>query len=201
MNRHLFLFLGLALTLLAGGCVVSEQPLSAIGEAKPDTRLTGRWRNTDRDADEKKPEMDGKKEPEIAQISFDEHGVGHAQEVDQDGKVGMEFLRFFITRSEKNTYLNIQDPSTNSSGYFFYKYRVSDDGKVLQLWSVRDEVLTDAVKTGQLKGKLDVHPPGKTSSLESYTLLQDSSDKLLSFIESKPEKTMLDKPMTLGKVN
>ena len=200
MNRYLCLFIGLVLTLFAGGCVVSEQPLSTISEAKPDPRLTGQWHKVEGDAGEKKAEINDKEKPEIAQISFDGHGVGHAQNVEKDGKLGLEILRFFVTRTERNTFLNIQDPSGDFSGYYFFKYQVSEDGKELKLWSVHDFVLVDAVKAGQLKGKLDVHPPGKNSSLDKYTLLQDSPDKILSFIEAKTESAIYDRPMTLEKV-
>lgn len=191
--------LGLALLLAAGGCVLSEQPLSAVKDARPDPQLVGQWQMHDKSPTGKNPAKTGPDDGPV-KVSFDERGIGHGAVV-KDGVVGPESARFFITRTGHHAFLNVQDPASHSQNYRFYKYRVSDDGKSVQLWSLRPDPFDAAIKAGQLKGKLDFEPQGDPSTKGSHTLLQDPSEKILRFIESKPDQEIFEDSMSFEKIN
>ena len=171
---------GIALLLL-NGCVRSEQPLSAAQEAKPDLRLVGTWH--------------GEKEPDAksdCRISFDAQGHGHFLGKAEDGswKPAESAASFFVTRTEKSSYINalIPDDDNQPAGpahYTFFRYTVADDGKTLHLWTTKLGTFQKAVRESKLKGRLDeAKDPGKPE--DKSVLLQDSSDAILRFIEALP---------------
>ena len=200
MNRGVLVFLG-GWLLVLGGCVMSERPLSAMQEARPDTRLVGRWHEKDGTA----PKAGTKREPHdvvALEVSFDPRGLGQAVAVQRDGTVQPEPTRFFVTRTARNAFLNVQYHDNGSHLlYRFYKYRVAKNGRSVQLWSLRADPFDAAIKAGALRGKLDAEDRGDGHDGGLiYTRLQDSSERILHFLESKPEKEIFEESITVEKV-
>ena len=191
--------LWLALLLLASGCVRSEQPLSDAKDARADLRLAGQWRARDKPQtgvriDEATPK------DRLLKVSFDEHGVGHAEFL-EEGVAKPGNIQFFVTRTSRQAFLNVQEPGLSPPLYHLFKYQVSDGGRSVQLWSLRTAFFEAAIKENRLKGKISVDPPGDDpGSGGTYTLLQDASDKVLRVIELKPEQEMFTDLLSLEKV-
>lgn len=202
MNRCLLVLSGLALLML-GGCVRSEQPLSAMKDARPDERLVGQWRSHDPASSAAKRNRRAAPAEDV-RISFDAQGVGHVFPVLKNAHTGPEQTRFFVTRTAKNTFLNVENPEPDSRPlYEFYKYRVSQNQRTLHLWSLQAERFEAAVKAGQILGKLNVAGSprkGNGNSIGNYTLLQGSPEQILSFIELQPAEKVFTKFIDLERV-
>ena len=191
-----FLTITLALGLLTGGCVRSEQPLSTRAAARPDPRLVGTWHAV------------GKNDGGLkdVQASFDQRGIGHLLIAADNSNFAPspDLPEFFVTRTQRNSYLNVRLRDDARKGfhwrskhYKFYKYQFSRDQKTVRLWSLRADPFERAITAGKLKGVLAKDDHG---SQDSSTTLQDSSEAILSFIESTPDGEIFEKYGTFRRV-
>ena len=179
-----------------GGCVTSDQPLSAIKESKPDLRLVGRWHT---DSDELG--TSGGKGQDV-RLTFDEHGQGcmAIQQADGSWNPDSSLPNFFVTRTPQASYLNLYDSpgkkepdaASDHGKFLFIKYRISDDQKTLTYWTSNTKFFQQAVAAGKIKGKIK----DATGKLNDDVLLLDSSEALLHFVESSPETEVYTAPGT-----
>ena len=186
--------------LTCGGCVTSDQPLSAIKEAKPDLRLVGHWHT---DSDELGT-SGGKGQD--ARITFDEHGQGcmAIQQADGSWNPGSNFPNFFVTRTAKASYLNLYNPlhkkepdaAPEHGKYLLIKYRLSDDQKTLTYWTLNTKFFQQAVADGKLKGRIK----DKHGKVQDDVVLLDSSEAMLHFIELSLEADIYTGPATATRV-
>ena len=188
------------LGLLAAGCVDSEQPLGARTDARADPRLVGTWHleNADKPVDPA--------DKSAGRITFDEHGIGRFEDVGmEEGKSKQDPMDFFVTRTERLSFLNVLNPGTPTAAhpqppktYVLLKYIVSPDGKSVELWMLRAETLKPPINAGKLKGYIN---KDSDHSLADGVTLQDSAENILKFIESNPEKEVFEKFGTLRKLD
>ncbi len=191
------IFLAVTLGLTLAACVDSPQPLSARAKAQPDPRLVGKWRPH--------PKTGSDTKLDVSRVSFDEHGIGYAEDLDADGGPKKEPMRFFVTRTEKDSYLNVQiadDPSDesppgDSKPYVILRYQVSDDLKSVQLWCLNPDAIERAIKAGQIKGSV----VKEETSLDNGVHLQDSAENIEKFFASKPAGEIFQELATAEKVD
>lgn len=166
--------------LLIGGCVLSEQPLSAIQDAQPDLRLVGTWHE--------ESETESKQD---IRVSYDPQGLGHLSKKTGSNPSPSKpnDVTFFVTKTDKASYLNVlilDGDKQNEKGkhYQFYKYTVSEDQKILHLWTTKIPTFQKAVRESKLKGQLE-SADGSNPEQQSV-VLQDSSEAILRFLETLP---------------
>jgi hypothetical protein len=185
-----------AILLLLAGCasVESEKPLSSPKLAFRDPRLEGLWR----------PE--GKGASGYLYIAYRaKSGIGSVMSIDQDGGdgIGTSQYDFFVTRSGKRNYVNLSHGTSRGEGeihadrsghYLFVEYRFSWRGQLI--YSIMNpNLFTKAVESGQLKGKV-TYDENKNSD----TLLKDSPERILKFIESCKQADIFVEPSTCDKI-
>ncbi len=193
-----------ALLLLSGCFVTTEQPLSDPNHAQPDPALVGTWRSTLKERDQTP-----------ARIRFDERGQGHFEEKAGGGhwKTVRGEERFFVTRTANDTYFNVAvtDPAhpkknRKKSVYQFLKYRVSDDGKKLTIWTAKSLGFRQAVVAGKLQGYIDksenaTRKAGRRDDSLDDVALRDSPAAILRFIESRPTAELFDEANVLQRID
>jgi hypothetical protein len=131
----------LAAAMALGGCLAeSEQPIAAANPEKNDPRLWGSWILE---------EEDGyliahvfATEADKLRISLAEHGV--------EGLGDVSTYDAHVTNLPSGDYLNVVGPETED-GYLFVKYKVEGTDQ-LQVWSMENDTLVQAVKDGKLPG-------------------------------------------------
>ncbi len=141
----------------------------------------------------------------VARVSFDEHGVGYAEDLDAENSPKKEPVRFFVTHTEKDAFLNVQlpdDPADKGhpgsfKPYVILRYRVSDDLKSVQLWCLKPDAIEQAINAGQIKGQVvkDEH------SLANGVHLQDSAENIERFFAAKPGEEIFQDFATFEKVD
>ena len=188
------------LGLLAAGCVDSEQPLSARANAKADPHLVGTWHleNVDKPADPA--------DKSAGRITFDEHGIGRMEDIGaEEGKPKDEPMEFFVTRTEKFSFLNVLVSNKPTPAhpapyktYMLLKYVVSPDGKSVELQALRVETLEPLINAGKLKGYIN---KDDDHSMRHGVTLQDSAENILKFIDSNPDEEVFEKFGTLRKLD
>ena len=190
---YVLAFLG-TLALLSDGCLYLEQPLSARADAKPDPRLVGTWRVDGPNKTTGKATLPDQK-PSICCVTFDEHGIGHLQIIDQHPELKGS-LGFFVTHTAKASYINaltFGDPGQpgEAKQYLFFKYSVSEDGRTLHLWMFKIPPFQRALQEGKLKGQF-TKGDGHKAEVDTV-VLQDSPEATLNFLDSLPdEKSFAD---------
>lgn len=176
----------LAFPFLVSGCssVESVHPLSSPRTAVHDDRLGGLWAVADNKGNVS----------EYLYVNFGSGGSGKLMTFGgfEDGELDRSQFDFFVTRTAKHNYLNLSRGITTVNGqthidhtgrYTFVEYHFSWRGQLVYS-NVDGPGLVTAVQSGKLKGK--VTSDSKSNSTD--TLLKDSSEHILGFIESsKPQ--------------
>ena len=156
----------LLLALLSSSCgrVRVTSPLSDPEKAQPDERLCGMW----------KPENKGDNAPDAAFLLIGKVGrqdvpagimKAMAMEIDKNNKLRDISVYFFTTPAADDTYANlfleeVVDPANSPvwnkksmRSFLLYKYKAEEDK--LTIWSMNDDAVEDAVRSGQVKGKIE----------------------------------------------
>ena len=141
----------------------------------------------------------------VARVSFDEHGIGYAEDLDAEGGPKKEPIRFFVTRTENDAFLNVQIPDDPADKghpggfrpYVILRYRVADDLRSVQLWWLKPDTIERAINAGQIKGRVvkDEH------SLANGIHLEDSAENIEKFLASKPDGEIFQDFATFEKVD
>lgn len=186
-----FMSLLLALGLSSCGWVRVTSPLSDPEKARPDERLCGMWKATERD--------------EFSSYSaflfigkVGRQGVpagimeAMAMETDANKSVRDMSLYFFTTSAADDRYANFfleeainpdKTPAWNKKNmrsFVLYKYKVEEDK--LTIWGMNDDGVEDAVRSGQVKGKIE---EGNTKTVT----LTDGED-LLRYLKGGGDKKL-----------
>ncbi len=123
-------------TLLLAGCpLVSDLPLSDPATARIDEALVGMWKAQDPDSGEWR---------RLTFLPFDEHelvGIAPADKADE-----VDAFRVFTTRIDGESFLNIRELGTGSSGWYLLRYVM--DGKRLVMTLVDDGLFKDRTFAG-----------------------------------------------------
>jgi hypothetical protein len=189
----------LAIPLLLAGCntLESVKPLSSPQSATPDRRLEGLW-----------TDASSKNSSGYVYIAYPASGPGSLMMLGKDNDKGLQTLgyTFFVTRTPLHNYLNLshlvetsegKTHTDNSDLYSFVEYHFSPAGHLVYS-TVGGEAFSKAVESGRLKGKVTRDPKTKSPT---GTTLTDSSERILSFIESaKPTEVFEQQPQTLEKI-
>jgi hypothetical protein len=178
--RLSFLILPAALLFLAGcSSVESVKPLSSPRAAVPDHRLEGLWGSTDKGSSG------------YIYIAYPAHiGTGSLMAFGQNDKRGIGKYEedFFVTRTAKHNYMNMNHTVIHTDGevhldrsghYSFAAYHFTLRGQLVYAMANPD-AFAKAVQTGKLRGKLTYDKNKNVTD----TLLKDSSERILAFIES-----------------
>jgi hypothetical protein len=185
----------LALVPLLPACstVESEKPLSPPAAALPDKRLEGIWR------------QDGTP-PSYVYITYGPGGRGSMLSFGRDDQ-GIESTtcNFFVTRTPQGQYLNLSNRVYVLHGhihrdhpgtYTFDAYHLSWWGGQLTIGTLDGPGFSAAVAQHKLRGVSIVDKKGNTTD----TLLRDSSERILNFIESSKPADMVGTSETMRKL-
>ena len=116
----------------------------------------------------------------------------------------MSFYKMYPTTIGKNQYMNVRQSvpdelKTSERGkelelrdYFFVRYRISEKG-ILKIWIMMDDEVREAVKKGQLKGKI--------KKGDGDVLITDTSENIIKFIEADHKKDIFELIFTFKKFN
>jgi hypothetical protein len=176
----------LAACLLFAGCstgVVSKNPLSSPKAAIADPRLEGLWRARDGSCYEYFAFGNHSNRGDNLLLRFEKSG-------NQLGSSNS--MKFFVTRTKAHSYLNMnhdygrdgneEKPSLNQDDYTFLEYYFSKRGDLV-VSEPNDDLFKTAVKDGKLQGQVS-----DKDSWGPNPYLTDSSDHILTFIESSDPK-------------
>jgi hypothetical protein len=188
------------ISLLMPACTVleSKKPLSSPDQAVSDRQLEGLWRTS------------GNQDRTYVYIAYGSKGIGSMMifgKIKDKDNPGLDFhlQDFFVTRTAKHRYLNLThaiyrnsfgaqlSPSTT---YTFMAYQFSRTGRLVVSMS-NDNVFTDAIQSGKLRGTIK----GDLGSFTNGAVIEDSSDHILSFIESPKPNPIFIKVWTLTKIS
>ena len=188
----------LAIFPLMTGCVTveSKNPLSSPRLAVPDKRLEGLWRNGD-----------GKAGSGYLYIAYRPHGEASVLSFGPDDKSGIGTMQydFFVTHGPKHDYLNLSHAVDHMQGaihrdrsgnYTFVEYHFTWLGQLVYR-QVEGGTFSQAVEHGKLRGKLTYDK--KTKGVTN-TLLTDSSEHILKFIESSKPEDVLGAPQKYSRI-
>lgn len=178
--RLAFLILPAAFMLLCGCAPVeSEKPLSSPQTALRDPRLEGLWRSDEKDSSG------------YLYVAYRGHGgIGSLMSFGKDDTDGIGSYRadFFATHTAKRDYVNLNhqvahmngDEQTDRSGHYsFAEYHFTLRGQLVYS-TVTGEAFAKAVEAGKLKGNVTYDKNKNVTG----TLLKDSAEHILAFIES-----------------
>ncbi|MGA3170294.1 MAG: hypothetical protein ABSE62_04705 [Chthoniobacteraceae bacterium] len=171
-------------SLLFTGCesLYSDRPLAPVSTAVRDTRLEGMW-------------YSGKKSDDgYLYIAYRTGNMGSLLAVSKDDKKGVTTTGcdFFVTRTQKSSYINLMQVSTDGVKndqtpklWFFVKYRYGWNGDLIG-WSIGGKAFVSAVKSGKL--------PGSVDSNNVVTVKGAPPGSLLSVIENSNPKDVFEQP-------
>lgn len=178
-----FLF-AVSLLLSACGVVVSDKPLSSPRYSDRDPRLEGLWR------------VEEQKNVSYFYVVYGPDAHGSILSFGRDEK-GLDAIScdFFVTRTLKHSYMNLSLEGEARRGhvkrittkqYMFAEYHFSGSGKLVTSL-IGGESFSRAIKQGKLHGKTDKY---------SNSTLHDTSERVLTFIETSRPKDVLEKSPT-----
>lgn len=167
-NYSLILYSTLAICLLICSCVSSVNPISSPKTAKPDLALVGEW--TDQNGNKSgHARIYVTRSPWMRALSLEAKGK------DKNGTV--EPMMFFPSTLGNDRFLNCLSDEKSSDKLFnyytFYRYEISR-GHIFRLWMLSQNPVINAVRSGELKGKII----GKSESV----VIEDSSEHIRAFI-------------------
>lgn len=182
-------------SLILTACVPeSENPISDPAKATVDKRLLGVWAG----------KMSGEKEDQYIHFVEAENSITEVVLVSHQKKrgPGVSFYKMYPTTIGKNQYMNVkssvpddlkspeQVKKLESHGYFFTRYRISEKG-ILKIWIMMDEEVSEAVKNGQLKGKI--------AKGDGDVTITDTRENIIKFIEADHKKDIFELIFTFQK--
>jgi hypothetical protein len=188
----------LAILPLMTGCVTveSKNPLSPPRLAVADKRLEGLWRN-----DDKQPGSG------YLYIAYRPHDGGSVMFFGPDDTSGIGTMQydFFVTRGMKDDYLNLSHAvyhlqgatqRDRSGNYTFAEYHFTWLGQLIYR-QVEGDAFSKAVEGGKLRGKLTYDK--KTHGVTN-TLLTDTSERVLGFMESSKPEDVFGTPQKYSRI-
>jgi hypothetical protein len=183
------------LVLLSSCGLQSDKPLLSPRYAERDVRLEGLWRS------------DTEQGPAYFYIAYGTTARGSILFFGKDKNgLSTQSWEFFVIRTAKHAYLNIELASIKSTGvtaarekvrlhptgYTFMEYHFSWTGQ-LALSAVGGQSFANAVQQGKLHGK--------TGLFSDTEIRHERPGRLLAFIEaSKPEDVFMKPPWTAKKI-
>lgn len=179
------------ITILLSACcpMVSINPLSP--PAGLDKRLEGVWKLDSKEGYEVYLHIGEKSENIMLALS-----VEHKE----DGKLDIINIPFFLSKTNKNNYLNlrlehlVKEVAEENKGFIFLKY-VFADNKTLLLYQLDQQLIISAIQGNKLKGKLIYKkkkaPKGTKSDATASqktincVVITDTSNNMINFFESR----------------
>ncbi len=188
----------LLLALFLPACVPeSESPISDPAKATVDKRLLGVWAG----------KMIGEKEDQYIHFVEAENSITEVVLVTHQKKrgPGVSFYEMYPTVIGKKQYMNVkssvhddlktpeQVKEMESHGYFFTRYQITKKG-ILKIWIMMDEEVREAVKKGQLKGKI-------ARGGEGDVTITDTRENIIKYIEADHKKDIFELIFIFNKVD
>jgi hypothetical protein len=137
-------------------------------------------------------------------IAYGTKGEGSIVDFGKDDSGALSMSSdFFVTRTGKHEYLNLSNRMVSGHGhaqtdhpgtYTFTEVRFTWLGRLV-MTSVDGDGFAKAVKEGRLKGRVTEDKNGVTD-----TLLKDSGERILGFIEGAKAGDVLGTPVRFGKI-
>ena len=186
MKKLSFLFaLGLLISL-AGCLPVSQNPLTSVENATPDSRLAGVWY--------------GKSGADEIFLHFVPGTAAQMEivEVDHEKKGAAHTLLYTALPSTLGAerYLSVREGKDKP--YYLIHYKVAD--RTLKIWLMSETLLAKAVKAGKLKGAVS-EKKQSDGTLNRDITITDTTERLAAFVKkSDPEKLFDQKFGTFKKV-
>lgn len=187
------IILGILPLLSACSTVESERPLSPPRLAVRDPRLEGLWRAR------------GKDLTMYTYIAYGPKGEGSMVDFGKDDTGAMSMSAdFFVTRTGKHEYLNLSNRLGSAHGhahtdhpgtYTFTEVRFTWLGRLV-ITSVDGAGFAKAVKEGRLRGRVIEDKKGNATD----TLLKDSGERILGFIEGAKPEDVLGTPVKFSRI-
>jgi hypothetical protein len=167
MNPAKCIWVAAALALSA--CLPdSINPLGDPAAAQPDPRLVGNWTGTMND------------EPATLAVAAGEGAMMRfrVETTDSEGKKEWVVLDGFPAQVNKHNYMNVKfreeadktyDPAVEN--YYICRYALSADGASLDVWTMAERPVVDAIASGRVNGAADAAGGDRNVHITDSTLV------------------------------
>ncbi|MBO0698644.1 MAG: hypothetical protein J2P46_09635 [Zavarzinella sp.] len=187
MSRHLSALVrgGLVLALAcAGGCVLSDVPLSDPAPSEADKALYGRWRAETNDGPRTLEFAPPTADTPKARGLGDERVMVLTSQAHLNGQAWGSTARAFVTEVNGTTFLNLYEE--HPGAYGFLRYRL--DGDTLDVWQIDTNAMAEGLRRGELFHGEVTYDRGSVTEVRIRRGLRDdgpSRDKLRAFLTGK----------------